>query len=71
MDAYPPGFEEDDRLRSAFVRTLTLHQVDRSATYGVDGPLRSAGVPRTLIRYWHDPNDVPDDVRTCLASGID
>lgn len=68
LDAYPLGFEEDDCLRSAFMRTLTLHQANRSATDGVGGPLRSAGVPRTLVRYWHDPHDVPDDVEACLAS---
>jgi hypothetical protein len=68
MDAYPPGFEEDDRLRSAFMRALTLHQSDPSATPSFDEPIRSAALPRTLIRYWHDPQDVPDDVRACLAS---
>lgn len=25
-------------------------------------------IPRTLVRYWHDPDDLPDDVRTCLDS---
>jgi mannosyltransferase OCH1-like enzyme len=25
-------------------------------------------VPWTLVRYWHDPNDLPHDVRDCLAS---
>jgi len=25
-------------------------------------------IPRTLIRYWHDPGDLPDDVRSCLDS---
>jgi mannosyltransferase OCH1-like enzyme len=68
MDAYPPGFEEDDCLRSAFIRDLTLQQLDRSATPSAGGPTQSAAVPRILIRYWHDPCDVPDDVRACLAS---
>jgi Glycosyltransferase sugar-binding region containing DXD motif len=68
MDAYPPGFEEDDRLRSAFIRDLTLEQLDRSATSSGGRPILSTAVPRTLIRYWHDPCDVPDDVRACLDS---
>jgi hypothetical protein len=68
MDAYPPGFEENDRLRSAFIRDITLQQLDRSATPSIGGSAQSAAVPRTLIRYWHDPCDVPDDVRACLDS---
>jgi mannosyltransferase OCH1-like enzyme len=68
MDAYPPGFEEDDLLRSAFIRDLTLAQLDRSATPSAGGPSQPAAVPRMLVRYWHDPCDVPDDVRACLDS---
>jgi mannosyltransferase OCH1-like enzyme len=68
MDAYPLGFEEDDRLRSAFIRNLTLQQLDRAgALSAVDAP-QSAVIPRTLVRYWHDPCAVPDDVRVCLDS---
>jgi len=68
MDAYPLGFEEDDRLRSAFIRDLTLQQLDRSATSNASEASMSAAIPRTLIRYWHDPCDMPDDVRACLGS---
>ena len=68
MDAYPPGFEESDRLRSDFIRDLTLQQLDRSATLSTGGPTQSAAIPRKLIRYWHDPSEVPDDVRACLDS---
>ncbi|HQT74169.1 MAG TPA: glycosyltransferase [Acidiphilium sp.] len=68
MDAYPPGFEETDYLRSAFIRELTLHLLDRPNSRDAgESPVPKA-VPRTLIRYWHDPNDLPDDVRDCLAS---
>ncbi|BAE53326.1 hypothetical protein amb4522 [Paramagnetospirillum magneticum AMB-1] len=65
MNAYPPGFEESDQLRSAFIRKLTLHllQCPRSSEAS-ELPV----VPRTLIQYWHDPSDLPDDVRDCLAS---
>jgi hypothetical protein len=68
MDSYPLGFEEDDRLRSAFIRDLTLQQLDLSATSSASGPTESALIPKTLIRYWHDPCDVPEDVRACLNS---
>lgn len=68
MDSYPVGFENYDRLRSAFIRDLTLQQLDRFTTLSIGGPTQSALVPKTLIRYWHDPNDVPEDVRACLDS---
>ena len=68
MNAYPPGFEEDDGLRSAFIREITLQQAHRSATPVACGSSRSAAVPRTLIRYWHDQCELPDDVRACLDS---
>lgn len=60
------GFEEDDRLRSAFIRRLVLRQTDLFGTSAVGN---TAGtVPRTLVRYWHDPDELPEDVRACLAS---
>ena len=70
IDAYPQGFEEDDGLRSDFVRALTLHLLGLSAAAktGINKEAPSVGVPRTLIRYWHDPYDVPSDVGACLAS---
>jgi hypothetical protein len=68
MDAYPQGFEENDRLRSAFIRDLTLEQLDQAATPSAGGSTQREGIPRTLVRYWHDPCDVPDDVRACLDS---
>lgn len=68
LDDYALGFEEDDRLRSAFTRNITLHRSDRPAIAGIGSSIRPPNMPRTLIRYWHDPNDLPDDVRVCLAS---
>jgi mannosyltransferase OCH1-like enzyme len=64
---YPPGFEESDRLRSEFIRRLTLRQLLRDRS-----PLRGESdqtcIPRTLVQFWHDPNDVPPDVRNCMRS---
>jgi mannosyltransferase OCH1-like enzyme len=68
MDAYPLGFEEDDRLRSAFIRNLTLQQIDLTGTLSASNTPQSKIIPRTLIRYWHDPSALPDDVRACLDS---
>lgn len=68
MEAYRPGFEEAEQERSAFIRELTLHLLDQRNSPGAPGPPAPKTVPRTLIHYWHDPNDMPDDVRDCLAS---
>lgn len=61
---FRPGFEEDDGLRSAFVRRLLMRQTEHAAA----APYMGTPIPRTLVRYWHDPDDLPDDVRACLAS---
>jgi hypothetical protein len=68
MDAYPLGFEENDRLRSAFIHDLTREQLDRAAAPTARELDYAEAVPKTLIRYWHAPSDVPDDVRACLDS---
>jgi len=68
-DSYPPGFEEDDRLRSDFIRQLTLRQLARDRTSSrCKRTDRAELIPRTLVRFWHDPCDVPPDVRKCLES---
>jgi hypothetical protein len=66
---YPAGFEEDEGMRSDFVRQLTLQQISqKSAQSTVDSADQEQLIPRTLLQYWHDLNDMPDDVRTCLDS---
>jgi mannosyltransferase OCH1-like enzyme len=68
-DAYPFGFEEDDRLRSDFIRQLTLRQLGRDRAPSRSERTDQTGlIPRTLVRFWHDPHDVPPDVRNCLDS---
>ena len=68
-DAYAPGFEEHDHLRSDFIRQLTLRQLLRNrAASKWDGADQTERIPRTLVRFWHDPHDVPPDVRSCLDS---
>ena len=68
MDSYPVGFEDDDRLRSSFVRDLTLRQLNRSSDVCSEISVSPRQIPRTLIRYWHDESEVPDDVQACLNS---
>ena len=68
-DAYPPGFEEDDRLRSSFVRQLTLQQLERVGASSLpEPPEQTEPIPKTLVRFWHDADNVPPDVRNCLES---
>lgn len=59
------GFEDDDRLRSTFIRELVLRQ---SATDDAVDREAQSRVPRTLVRYWHDLAELPEDVRGCLDS---
>lgn len=68
-DTYPPGFEEGDHLRSDFIRQLTLRQLGRDqASSRRERKDQTERIPRTLVRFWHDPRDVPPDVRDCLES---
>jgi|SRR5450755_3087686 mannosyltransferase OCH1-like enzyme len=68
-DAYPPGFEEDDRLRSDFIRQVTLQQIERDRSSSKrEHTGHTVLIPRTLVRFWHDPSDVPPDVQNCLQS---
>jgi hypothetical protein len=68
-EEYPPGFEESDHMRSEFIRKLTLRQLrlDRSVSRGERAD-QAARIPRTLVQFWHDPNDVPPDVWNCMRS---
>jgi mannosyltransferase OCH1-like enzyme len=68
MRPYPPGFEEQDNLRSVFIRELMLHLLNRPSSFDVNVTRAPKAVPRTLIQYWHDPANLPDDVLDCLAS---
>jgi mannosyltransferase OCH1-like enzyme len=68
-DAYPPGFEEDDGMRSDFIRELTLRQLRRDrASSGCKCADPTVVIPRTLVRFWHNPRHLPPDVRKCLES---
>ena len=68
MNQYPHGFEEHEGLRSTFIRDLTLKQRTRSMKLDEEFPSTSTPIPRRLMRFWHDPSDLPEDVRSCLMS---
>lgn len=69
MTSYPTGFEADDRLRSTFIRKLTLSQLEQLDDTSLTGlGAHQELIPRTLVQYWNDPSDIPDDVRKCMNS---
>jgi len=68
MDPYPPDFENDEDLRSSFIREITLRQLEDETRETDEPGVASASIPRRLIRYRHDQSDLPDDVRACLES---
>jgi mannosyltransferase OCH1-like enzyme len=69
MDRYPTGFESNEDLRSAYIREIALQQLERASKAADDlVDATSPSIPRRLIRYWHDPRNLPPDVRACLDS---
>jgi hypothetical protein len=62
---FPDGFEEDDHLRSEFIRQLA-HRSLRSQRHARVGG--KASIPPTLVRFWHDSQRIPADVQACLDS---
>lgn len=65
---WPKGFEDDDALRSEFVRRWMMRPsswLGQRATLGAPG-VRT--IPRTIIRFWHDLGAVPADVAACMDS---
>jgi hypothetical protein len=62
--ALPLGFEAHETLRSALIRDVILMHV------GMDPACLSSnaphGMPRNLVRFWHDHSKLPDDVAACM-----
>lgn len=69
MTIEPTAAEEPETSRSAFVHMLILEQSGQEIR---DGEARddreTIGIPRKILRYWHDPSEIPEDVRECMAS---
>ena len=64
--ALPPSFEESETLRSSLIRDIVVMHL------GMDSACRSqnapSGIPRNLIRFWHDQSERPDDVTACMST---
>jgi len=65
-ERFPIGFEQNEELRSVFVRELELHMLEDVPDDSPPAGRRE--LPRIVMQYWHDRDDVPDDVRACLKS---
>lgn len=55
---------EHHRKRSDFIRGL----VQRSTGTRPISDRYAEGIPKTIVQFWHNPNDVPKDVQECIAS---
>lgn len=66
MDVNAPDFEHDDEARSSFVRGLILDQLERAGA--ISEECQGPTIPQTLVRYWHNLKELPEDVRQCLDS---
>lgn len=58
-----PDSPEHHRQRSEFIKSLV--QKSR-APWTADN--EAPGVPNTIVQFWHDPAQLPEDVRECISS---
>lgn len=56
---------ERRQRRSEFIRGLVQGQSQRPC---IDR--RRQGPPRTIVQFWHDLDELPEDVRDCIASWV-
>lgn len=59
-----PDSPEHHRQRSEFIRNLVQSQFDQQ-------PLNDRyvqGTPRTVVQFWHNLRQLPEDVKECIAS---
>lgn len=69
MTTKPSTKAEAEASRSTFVRTLILEQAERAnGEERLHVDLGENAIPKKILRYWHDPSNLPDDVRECMAS---
>ncbi len=59
-----PDSPEHHRQRSEFIRSLV--QKESGAPQTVDN--EALHVPHTIVQFWHDPAQLPEDVRECISS---
>ncbi len=58
-----PDSPEHHRQRSEFIRSL----VQKSRALKTAGD-KTSGVPSTIVQFWHDLAQLPEDVRECISS---
>lgn len=58
-----PDSPEHHRQRSEFIRSL-VQQSQAAQTSNNKAP----SVPNTIVQFWHDPAQLPEDVRACISS---
>ena len=58
----PTTLADDHAYRSSYIRQLAHGPDNHSA---VD-QFRKFTIPKLIIQYWHDPQDLPTDVLNCL-----
>ena len=61
---FKEGFQENDEQRSAFIKMLLNTEPRKQYK---ESRFQNT-IPKILVRYWHDLNDIPDDVSECLKS---
>jgi hypothetical protein len=57
--------QEHHRERSEFIRKLVQRPVRRLPP--IDDRC-TEDPPRTIVQFWHSPNELPEDVKECIAS---
>lgn len=68
MDLELIDFEVCADLRSDYIRDIILKQREVSVDTVESFSSESTFIPKRIIRYWHDPFNLPEDVRACLES---
>ena len=63
MKATDP-IKENHQARSDFVRKLVQHSPD----HDVPPAVFLTETPRTLVQFWNDLNQLPEDVKECIDS---
>jgi mannosyltransferase OCH1-like enzyme len=59
-----PDSPEQHRRRSEFIRKLVQSQFNQQPT----NDRYQQGTPRTIVQFWHNPQQLPEDVKECIAS---
>ncbi len=60
----PHEVAENDHARSEYIR----HLVHRTAPFRTSEPVKD--IPRVLVQFWHDLEDMPGDVEECLNTWL-